>query len=150
MKNFAYIFTILLFPFVGKSQNCFYQIDFQEAFYRDTLSFFIDDVPLFKNQVLTTLKNRGRTDLKILLVNNGKNYMVSLIPIQENNYQMTDCIKLQSNMVSIKFVVNGFVFNKTINLSAGNYIGINSYDINGDWNKKGLFIEQQDYPFYYD
>lgn len=104
MKLLTILILVGLIPFFAKSQNCFYQIDFQEAFLGDTVSFFIDGMPLFENQILTTLKHRGRTDLKILLINNGEN----------------------------------------------NYIGISTFDINGEWDKKGLFIEQQFYPFAYD
>ncbi len=150
MKLLTILILVGLIPFFAKSQNCFYQIDFQEAFDGDTVSFFIDGMPLFENQILTTLKHRGRTDLKILPINNGKDYIVGLVPIIRNFYQIKYSIKLKSDKISIKMVLKGLTYHKNIDLLEGNYIGISTYDIDGDWDKKGLFIAQQFYPFAYD
>jgi|GEM_PF-5667381 len=164
------LITLLVILFLScsysKSQT-FIQVDFQDLFEGEKMSFYVNGTQIFKKQKLYTASMTGETGFSILFTRSDSNHYFitqfypfeSKIPYRRKKvYKEVNTIDApyQLNLRKLKNkyiwifkveIENGLTVEKEIDIQKGNYIGVTNYDSQLN---DGLFIVQSNIPFAYD
>ncbi|MFT6961884.1 MAG: hypothetical protein ACJAWV_001608 [Flammeovirgaceae bacterium] len=167
MKNYkeSILFLVFFLNVLSVKSQDFVKVDLQRGFRNDTVSFFINDVEIFENQVATSSRLTGNAGFGILFTKSSKScyYVTQFYPFEQRmpsgtplydraNFLTgpeTICIEEDEDSVMWRFkvVLGACVVEKTIDISRHKYIGIDRFD---EKLEKGLFIVKSKIPFYYD
>lgn len=140
MRTHILLLMLLLTACSVKSQkdmNSFFEIDFQDFFKNDTISFEIGHQPIFKNVIVNSDFSTGLTELTIKVVFNGDGGVVKF---------GTKSIEIKKidNPIEINVYLNGHQSKYTIDLKQGRYIGLSKKS------KTSFDFYQEKEPFEYD
>jgi hypothetical protein len=150
MKDLLLTALSCLLASISYAQVCFFQVDFQDVFREDTVSFWVNGQTVFSNQILTNDPNLGVTDMILTFVSIYEgSYSVRVLP--GARYQVEPWITLRDipdpNVLRLNIKVNELEHEEIVDLAKGRFIGITT--MNEKMND-GIFINQWTRPFFYD
>jgi hypothetical protein len=167
LSKFLTVLLCLCFTSMLKGQD-FVKVDLQDGFDNDTVSLYVNDVEIFKNQVLKSPLSIGETGFVIMFTRKSEKYYYvtqsypfnrkfpSGNPIyhQTNILCAPDMINVEKlatpNMWNFKVVSKSEIVEKVIDVSKFGYIGITKYGDLEDPFKEELCIVESKTAFLYD
>ncbi|MEM5567091.1 hypothetical protein WNY78_18360 [Psychroserpens sp. AS72] len=119
-------------------EELYLNIEFQDFFEKDQISFLINNCLVFENKILTSDKSVGLTDIFLKIKKENSALVIAL-----NNDKNITC-KTKDSTLIFTILVNQVENIFTLNLNDGKYVGFDKLD-----NNKLLF-NQSHMPFEYD
>ncbi|PQV44396.1 hypothetical protein CLV33_1251 [Jejuia pallidilutea] len=119
-------------------EELYLNIDFQDFFEKDKISFLINNCLVFKNKILTSDKSVGLTDIFLKIKKENATLVVSI-----NDKKNIKC-KTKNTTLVLTIFVNEVENIFTLDLSKGKYVGLEKTDNNK------LVLNQSQRQFEYD
>jgi hypothetical protein len=167
LSKFLTVLLCLCFAPMLKGQD-FVKVDLQDGFDEDTVSLYVNDIEIFKNQILTSSFLTSEVGFNILFTRRklGSYFITQFYPF-ENTMPSGTSVYKRANMISgfyqmdlkdkddsciwrFKVVMNQDTLAKSIDIGKYEYIGITKYGDLEDPFKEGLSIVESKIAFYYD